>query len=99
MNVGDIKKEIDGLTKKIIERMEELGEVDVMTYRHDQIIKELINKTCELYHKAVGACEYYDESTEPLCRLFRDEPAIIRRLELSEETLCPIRSKLKKREK
>ncbi|MGQ9469504.1 MAG: hypothetical protein ACUVTD_06745 [Nitrososphaerales archaeon] len=67
-----------------------------MSYRDDRIIRELMDKICGLYREGYGICEYYDESKEPACRLFRDEPAIIRQLELSEERYCPISPKPKK---
>lgn len=76
--------------------MEELGDVDVMTYRGDRVIRELMDKICQLYREGVGVCKYYDGRREPACRLFRDEPGIIRELELAEEMHCPISPELKK---
>ncbi|MCP8305020.1 MAG: hypothetical protein H3Z50_06105 [archaeon] len=89
----EIKKEIDEITKKIIKRMEDLGPEDVIDYREDRVIRKLLNEICKLYREEVSECEHYDESKEPKCKLVRDEPEIIRRLELCEESLCPIRPK------
>jgi len=89
--IQEVKNEIANLTKKILDRVKELGEIDVMSYRQDNVIRESIHQICEKYQKVFNSCTYLDDDAAPFCRLFRDEPAIIRRLELSEEKLCPLR--------
>ena len=88
--IEDIKVEIDQLSEKIARRIEKLdkqnGVEPVMMYRHDPIIHEAISKIRGLYRKGEEICARYHLGEET-CRMFRDEPAIIRRLELSEEDL------------
>jgi regulator of replication initiation timing len=88
--IEDIKVEIDQLSEKIARRIEKLekqnGEEPVMMYRHDPIIHEAMGKIRGLYHKGEEICARYHLG-EKTRKFFRDEPAIIRRLELSEENL------------
>ncbi len=88
--IEDIKVEINQLSKKIAGRIEKLekqtGGEPVIVYRHDPIISEAISKIRDLYRKGEEICARYHLG-EKTCRIFRDEPAIIRRLELSEEDL------------
>ena len=88
--VEDIKVEIDKLSEKIARRIEKLerqtGGEPVIMYRHDPVIREAISKIRGLYRKGEEICMRYHLG-EKTCRIFRDEPAIVRRLELSEEDL------------
>ncbi len=88
--IEDIKVEINQLSEKIARRIEKLekqtGGEPVIMYRHDPIIREAISKIRGLYRKGEEICARYHLG-EKTCRIFRDEPAIIRRLELSEEDL------------
>lgn len=93
--IEKIKNEIDGLKKKLAKRMGELGELDVMSYRKDPVIKKLMIKICTLNSEGVGQCENFDDKKDPVCKLLRAEPQLIKRLELSEERLCPFYSKKK----
>jgi len=86
--VEEIKEEIDELSEKIARRMDELGPEDVIGYRRDPVIRKLLTKICELKLEGISKCEHVDESEVPVCKLFRAEPEIIRRLELSEERIC-----------
>lgn len=94
--IEDIKVEINQLSEKIARRIEKLekqnGEEPVIMYRHDPIIYKAISKIRGLYRKGeeICVCYYLGEKT---CKMhcifcfFRDKPAIIRQLELSEEDL------------
>ena len=88
--IEDIKVRINQLSEKIARRIEKLerqtGGEPVIMYRHDPIISEAISKMRRLYHNGEKICARYHLG-EKTCRIFRDEPAIIRRLELSEENL------------
>lgn len=88
--IEDIKVEIDQLSQKIARRIEKLekqtGGEPVMMYRHDSVIREAISKIRGLYRKGEEMCVRYHLG-EKMCKIFRDEPTIIRRLELSEEEL------------
>lgn len=88
--IEDIKVKMDQLCEKIARRIEKLekqtGGEPVIMYRHDPTIHEAISKIRGLYRKGEEICARY-HLEEKTCRIFRDEPAIIRRLELSEEDL------------
>ena len=88
--IEHIKVEIDQLSEKIARRIEKLekqnGEEPVIMSRHDPIIREAISKIRGLYRKGEEICARYHLG-EKTFKFFRDEPAIIRRLELSEEDL------------
>lgn len=88
--IEDIKIEIDQLCEKIARRIKKLekqtGGEPVIMYRHDPIIREAIRKMRVLYRKGEEICVRYHLGEE-MCKIFRDEPAIIRQLELSEEEL------------
>ena len=88
--IEDVKVEIDQLSEKIARRIEKLekqtGGEPVMMYRHDPIIREAIIKIRGLYHKGEEMCVRYHLG-EKTYKFFRDEPAIIKQLELSEEEL------------
>jgi len=85
-----IKVEIDQLSRKIARRIEKLekqtGGEPVTMYRNDPIIREAISKIRGLYRKGEEICVRFHLG-EKTCQFFRDEPAIVRRLELSEEEL------------
>ena len=92
---GDIEEARDKIREQVQvlkNRIDELGDEDVMAYRHDETIKNTIENICALYTRIHKECEYLDESSEPMCGVFREEPEILRRLELTEEELCPLRS-------
>ena len=88
--IEDIKVKIDQLSEKIARRIEKLekqtGGEPVMMYRHDPIIREAISKIRGLYRKGEEICVRYHLG-EKTCKFFRDEPAIVRQMELSEEEL------------
>lgn len=88
--IEDMKIAIDQLCEKIARRIKKLekqtGGEPVIMYRHDSIIREAIRKMRGLYHKGEEMCVRYHLG-ERMCKFFRDEPAIIRQLELSEEEL------------
>jgi len=88
--IEDIKIEIDQLCEKIARRIRKLekqtGGEPVIMYRHDPIIREAIRKMRVLYRKGEEICVRYHLG-ETTYKFFRDEPAIIRQLELSEEEL------------
>ena len=88
--IEHIKVEIDQLCEKIGRRIKKLekqtGGEPVTMYRNDPLIREAISKIRGLYRKGEEICVRY-HLEEKTCRIFRDEPAIIRQLELSEEDL------------
>lgn len=88
--IEDIKIGIDQLCEKIARRIKKLekqtGGEPVIMYRHDSIIREAIRKMRGLYRKGEDICVRYHLG-EGMRKIFRDEPAIIRQLELSEEEL------------
>ena len=91
--IEDIKIEIDQLSEKIARRIEKLekqtGGEPVIMYRNDSIIREAISKMRDLYREGEEICVHYHLG-EKTSKIFRDEPAIIKQLELSEEELCPL---------
>jgi len=86
--IESIRKEIDELCMQIEKRIKEIGNVDIMTYRSDPIIKELRRKICDLYRKAVNKCKTYDEALK-VCEFFGGNPTCLAQLMLSEELTCP----------
>ena len=88
--IEDIRIEIDQLCGKIARRIKKLekqtGGEPVIMYRHDPIIREAIRKMRSLYRKGEEICVHYHLG-EGMRKIFRDEPVIIRQLELSEEEL------------
>jgi predicted S18 family serine protease len=91
---SDIEEARDKIREQVQvlkDRIVELGDEDVMTYRHDETIMNAIENICALYTRIHEECEYLDERSEPMCGVFREEPEILKRLELTEEELCPLR--------
>jgi hypothetical protein len=91
-DLDSIRDEMKLYMNKIKQRIDELGDEDVMTYRHDEAIKSALENICTLYHEVNSECEYYDAESEPVCSVFRDKPEILKRLELTEEELCPLKA-------
>ncbi len=85
----EIEKKISGLCKKVNKRIKELGDVDMMTYRSDPVIKELQGEICKIYREAVAICKTYGEASK-ICKLFMNEPGCLTQLMLSEEVTCPV---------
>ena len=88
--IEDIKVKIAQLSEKIARQIEKLekqtGGEPVMIYRNDPLIREAISKIRDLYRKGEEICVRYHLG-EKMRKIFRDEPATIRQLELSEEDL------------
>ncbi len=83
------RKQLKELCAQTEKRIKEIGEMDIMTYRSDPVLKELRGKICELYRKAANICKTYEEATG-ICELFKEEPVCLTQLMLSEELVCPI---------
>jgi hypothetical protein len=94
-DIDETREKIQDHIHVIKERINQLGDEDVMTYRHDEEIKNSIEKICELYMKIYEECEHFNKWSDPSCRLLKDEPEILKRLELTEEELCPLRAQKK----
>jgi len=86
--IGNIRKQVDELCIQIEKRIKELGDIDIMTYRSDPLIRELRSKICELYRKAISICKTYGEALK-VCEAFRENPVCLAQLMLSEELTCP----------
>jgi hypothetical protein len=91
------RRKLEKISDEIEERINELGNEDVMSYRHDTKIKTLVNEICEIYAEGNEECQHKNEQGDPICALFKEEPEVIRRLELTEEIMCPIREASKKK--
>jgi hypothetical protein len=78
------KKEIDTICKKIDERIKELGDEDIMTYRNDPEIKKQLKRVISLYRESVKACKTYTDAFK-VCEVFKAYPECIKHLLLSEE--------------
>lgn len=94
MSRSDIEETRDKIREQVHvlkNRVMELGDEDVMTYRHDETIRNAIENICALYIRINEECEYLNKQSEPMCEVFKEEPEILKRLELTEEELCPIR--------
>ncbi len=85
-----IDAEARDVTKKLVTRVQELGDVDVMTIRNDREINDLLARICRLYSEGGAACTRRGSAGKQVCELFKDEPEVVRWLELSEEKICPI---------
>jgi hypothetical protein len=83
------RKQIKELCTQIDKRIQELGDVDIMTYRNDPQVKELRGKICDLYREATNMCKTYGEALK-VCEVFKEEPTCLTQLMLSEELTCPI---------
>jgi len=86
---NELRKQVKELCEKVDKRMKEIGDVDIMTYRNDSIIRELQGKICEIYRQGVSYCKTYGEATT-ICKIFQGEPSCLLQLMLSEELTCPI---------
>lgn len=78
------------VAKRLIARSRELEDVDVMTIRRDPEINELLARVCRIYSEGGAECTHRHSLGKQVCDLFRDEPEVVRWLELSEENICPI---------
>jgi len=87
----EIQRKINKLCQKVNKRIKELGNVDMMIYRSDPIIKELQSEIRKIYRKAVAICKTYGEASE-ICKLFMKEPSCLTQLMLSEEVACSVGS-------
>jgi len=87
----EIQRKMNELCHKVNKRIEELGNVDMMTYRSDPVIKELQSEICRIYRKAVAVCKTYGEASK-ICKIFMKEPNCLTQLMLSEEVACPVGS-------
>lgn len=87
-NITYIKDRLDVLCKKIEKRMNELGDIDIMTYRSDKEINDIRDEICVLYRKAIKFCNTYKEA-EKVCDTFKKYPGCLNQLMLSEELSCP----------
>ncbi len=87
VKLQELRKEINDLCQKVKRRIKELGDVDIMTYRSDPVIKSLQNDVCKLYRNAVRSCSTYGGASE-ICKLFMSEPACLTQLMLSDEVAC-----------
>jgi hypothetical protein len=78
------RKEIDIICRQIDGRIKELGDEDIMTYRHDPEIKKRLKRVISLYRESVKACKTYTEAFK-VCEVFKDYPECVKHLLLSEE--------------
>ncbi|MCP8304357.1 MAG: hypothetical protein H3Z50_02650 [archaeon] len=83
----ELRKEIIDLCQRVNKRIRELGDVDIMTYRSDPVIKGLQDDICKIYRSAVRSCKTYGEASG-ICKLFMSEPGCLTQLMLSEEVAC-----------
>jgi hypothetical protein len=85
---SELNKKLEELCVKVNNRIKELGDKDVMTYRSDPQIKEMQSKLCEIYRQGMNSCKTYGEA-QKLCEAFRKYPECLTQLMLSEELACP----------
>ncbi len=85
-----IDAEAREVARRLVARARELGDVDVMTIRRDPEVNELLAKVCRIYSEGGTECSHRHSVGRQVCDLFRDEPDVVRWLELSEEKICPI---------
>ena len=90
--IEDLESQIKVICVQVNKRIKEIGEVDIMTYRSDLVIKNLREKLCELYRQAVNSCNTYGDASK-VCTVFREEPTCLTQLMLSEELACPVKKK------
>ena len=87
-SLDDIDAQARALAARIVARVKELGDVDVMTIRRDPEINELLARVCRVYAEGGAECAARGSPERQVCDLFRDEPDVVRWLELSEENIC-----------
>jgi hypothetical protein len=83
-----LRERLNELCVKVNERVKELGEKDIMTYRSDPQIRRLQSTVCDIYRESMNACQTYGEARD-VCEAFRDYPECLTQLMLSEELACP----------
>ncbi len=86
--INELNKNLEELCIKVNERIKELGDKDVMTYRSDPQIKEIHTSLCEIYRHGMNSCKTYGEAKK-ICEVFRKYPECLTQLMLSEELACP----------
>ncbi|WP_455278338.1 hypothetical protein [[Eubacterium] cellulosolvens] len=86
--INELNKNLEALCEKVNNRINELGDKDVMTYRSDPQIKDLQTTLCEIYRKGMNSCKTYGEAKK-ICETFRKYPECLTQLMLSEELACP----------
>jgi len=84
-----LRRQLDELCLKIDERIRELGDTNIMTYRSDPLIKDLRSKICQIYRESVNMCKTYKEAVK-VCETFKEYPECLTQLMLSEELVCPV---------
>jgi hypothetical protein len=78
------RKELDTICRQIDEKIKDLGDEDIMTYRHDPEIKKLLKRAISLYRESVKACNTYTDAFK-VCEVFKEYPECVKHLLLSEE--------------
>lgn len=79
MNLSRMIREIEEVSRKIEDRMKEIGG-DPISLRHDPVIARLKARLCVLHERGLRACG--------MCRELATVLPVVRRLYLSEEEPC-----------
>ncbi|RLE83262.1 MAG: hypothetical protein DRJ67_12575 [Thermoprotei archaeon] len=80
MDFNRIMREIEEVSRRIEERIKELGDGDPVSMRHDPVIARLKARLCMLHERGLRACGMCSELARVL--------PVVEKLYLSEEEPC-----------